>query len=74
MHIPATIPSQKVNPAGSGDIPDGTYPSGSHSGISTRFPREVKSDSLHRNLKLPCHHEQSHDVTVHSAIPQVIMA
>jgi hypothetical protein len=73
-HIPATVPSQKVNPAGPEDIPVGTYPLDSHSGISTRLPREAKSDSSHRNLKLPCHHEQSHDVTVHSDLLQAIMA
>jgi hypothetical protein len=32
-HIPATVPSQKVNPAGSEDIPDGTYASGVKSDI-----------------------------------------
>jgi hypothetical protein len=72
-HTPATVPSQKVNPAGSEDIPDGTYPLDSHSGISRRLPREAKSDNSHRNLELPCHHEQSHDVTVRSESLQAIM-
>jgi hypothetical protein len=74
LHIPATAPSQKVNPAGSEDIPDGTYPSSSHSGVPMKLPREAKPDSSHRNLELPCHHEQSHEVTVRRALLQVIMA
>jgi hypothetical protein len=68
MNIPAIIPSPNVNPAGTADNPDGTYSSGSYFGISTRFPREAKSDGSPRNLKLLCHHERSHDVTVRSTI------
>jgi hypothetical protein len=67
MNIFATIPSLKVNPAGTADNPDGTYSLGSYSGISTRLPREAKSDGSHRNLELLCHHERSHDVMVHRA-------
>jgi hypothetical protein len=36
-HIPANVPSQKVNPAGSADNPDGTYSQGSYSDISRGF-------------------------------------
>jgi hypothetical protein len=67
MNIPAIVPSPKVVPAGTADNPDGTYSPGSYSGISTMLPREAKFDGSHRNLKLLCHHERSHDVTVHSA-------
>jgi hypothetical protein len=66
-NIPAIVPSPKVDPAGIADNPDGTYSPVSYSGISTRLPREAKSDGSHRNLKLLYHHERSHDVTVHSA-------
>jgi hypothetical protein len=67
VHIPATVPSPNVIPAGPEGISDGTQISGSYSDIRTRLPREAKSDSSHRNLQMACHHERSHDVTVHSA-------
>jgi hypothetical protein len=68
MNIPVIVPSLKVDPAGTADNPDGTYSLGSYPGISTRLPREAKSNGSHRNLKLLCHHERTHDVTVHSAL------
>jgi hypothetical protein len=33
INIPATVPSPKVNPAGTADNPDGTHSPGSYSGI-----------------------------------------